>query len=209
MVELNQRDKDGNLVILYTSDPELQHTYVQAATKRGYDVLKMSSVIDSHFLNHQESKLEKVRFKRVDSEPIEQLIPKEQNTPSVLSEAQETEIKELFTLTVGDEKRKVTTASLSADDLPVMITRNEFMRRMNEMAATGGHPFGMGQMPETYDVVLNTAHPHLLHIAGCQDPDKKQSLIRHSYDLALLAQGMLKGAELSRFMERSLSLVDA
>jgi len=182
---------------------------VQAATKRGYDVLKMSSVIDSHFLNHQESKLEKVRFKRVDSEPIEQLIPQEQNTPSVLSEAQETEIKELFTLTVGDEKRKVTTASLSADDLPVMITRNEFMRRMNEMAATGGHPFGMGQMPETYDVVLNTAHPHLLHIAGCQDPDKKQSLIRHSYDLALLAQGMLKGAELSRFMERSLSLVDA
>jgi molecular chaperone HtpG len=209
LIEVNQRDKDGNLVVLYTSDPELQHAYVQAATRRGYDVLKMGSVIDSHFLNHQESKLEKVRFKRVDSEPIEQLIPKEQNTPSVLSEAQETELKDLFSQTVGDEKRKVTTATLSADDLPVMITRNEFMRRMNDMAATGGHPFGMGQMPETYDVVLNTAHPHLLHIAGCQDTDKKQSLIRHSYDLALLAQGMLKGAELSRFMERSLSLVDA
>jgi molecular chaperone HtpG len=168
----------------------------------------MGSVIDSHFLNHQESKLEKVRFKRVDSEPIEQLIPKEQNTPSVLSETQETEIKELFTQIVGNDLHKVTTSSLSADELPVMITRNEFMRRMNDMAATGGHPFGMRQMPETYDVVLNTAHPHLLYIVGCPDSDKKQSLIRHSYDLALLAQGMLKGADLSRFMERSLSLVD-
>jgi molecular chaperone HtpG len=207
-VEANQRDKDGNLVILYTSDPELQHAYVQAATRRGYDVLKMGSVLDSHFLNHQESKLEKVRFKRVDSEPIEQLISREQSTPSVLSESQETEIRELFTQTVGNEQRKVNTANLSADDLPVIITRNEFMRRMNEMSATGGSPWGMGPMPETYEVVLNTAHPHLVHIAGCADPEKKQALARHSYDLALLAQGMLKGEELSRFMARSLSLVD-
>ncbi|MFN3529056.1 MAG: molecular chaperone HtpG [Bacteroidia bacterium] len=205
-LEANQRDKDGNLVVLYTSDAEAQHSFVAAARKRAYDVLQLGSMIDSHLLSFLESKHEKTQFKRVDADTIDKLIEKEEKRESLLNEEQEKAALGLFEQIIANEDFKVSTAPLSPDDHPVVVTRSEFIRRMNEMAATGGGSMFGGQMKEPLQVVLNTAHPYLQQLAGSTDEAHKERLARKAYDLALLSQGMLKGEALTAFIERSINI---
>jgi molecular chaperone HtpG len=204
-IEANQRDKSGQLVVLYTSNAEAQHGFVAAARKRSYDVLQLGSMIDSHFLSMLESKLEKVQFKRVDAETIDKLIEKDEERISLLNEEQEKSAVSIFEKLVNAEDFKVSTATLSPDDQPVVVTRSEFIRRMNEMAATGGGSMFGGQMKEPMQLVLNTAHPYLQKLIG-SDSEKQEHLARQAYDLALLSQGMLKGEALTAFIERSINI---
>lgn len=205
-IEPNQKDKNGNLIVLYTSDAEAQHGFIAAAKKRSYDVLVLGSVIDSHFLSFIESKLENTQFKRVDAETIDKLIEKEETFASLLSEEQAKEAVQLFETLIANEDFKVSSAALSPDDQPVVVTRSEFIRRMNEMAATGGGGMFGGQMKEPLQVVLNTAHPYLQKLSSTAEADQREQLARQAYDLALLSQGMLKGEALTAFIERSIQL---
>jgi len=204
-IEANQRDKDGQLVVLYSSNLEAQHSFIQAAEKRSYQVLELSSVIDSHFISAVESKLEKTMFKRIDAETIDKLIAKDEQREALLSEAQANTAVELFKKLDTNSNFTVVAEALSPDDQPVVITRSEFIRRMNEMAATGGGGFMGGGMKEPMQLVLNTCHPYLQKISTA-DESTQQKLAQQAYDLALLSQGMLKGPQLTAFIERSISL---
>lgn len=205
-IETNQRDKDGQLIVLYSSNVEAQHSFIQAADKRGYQVLELGSVIDSHFISAIESKLEKTMFKRIDAETIDKLIAKDEKREALLSEEQANTAVELFKKLDTDSNFTVVAEALSPDDQPVVITRSEFIRRMNEMAATGGGGFMGGTMKEPMQLVLNTCHPYLQKISKA-DEANQQKLAQQAYDLALLSQGMLKGPQLTAFIERSISLV--
>lgn len=206
-IEANQKDKSGNLIVLYTSDAEAQHGFIAAAQKRSYDILVLGSVIDSHFLSFIESKLENTQFKRVDAETIDKLVEKEETYASLLSEEQTQAAVKLFETLIANDNYQVSSAALSPDDQPVVVTRSEFIRRMNEMAATGGGGgmFG-GQMKEPMQVVLNTAHPYLQKLNSSTEADQRDKMARQAYDLALLSQGLLKGEALTAFIERSIQL---
>lgn len=205
-IEANQKDKNGNLIVLYTSDAEAQHGFIAAAQKRSYDIMVLGSVIDSHFLSFIESKLEKTQFKRVDAETIDKLIEKEETYASLLSDEQTQEAVKLFETLIANDNYQVSSAALSPDDQPVVVTRSEFIRRMNEMAATGGGGMFGGQMKEPMQVVLNTAHPYLQKLSSSTEADQRDKLARQAYDLALLSQGLLKGEALTAFIERSIDL---
>jgi molecular chaperone HtpG len=204
-IEPLQRDKDGNLIVLYTSDEMGQHSFINAAAKRSYDVLKLGSVIDSHFLSMLESKLEKTQFKRVDADTIDKLIEKEENRTSILTEEQEKQAIAVFEKLVENDDYKVSASPLSPDDQPVIVTRSEFIRRMNEMAATGGGGMFGGQMKEPMQIVLNTSHPYLQKLSQAEQ-QSQELLARQAYDLALLSQGLLKGAALTAFIDRSINM---
>lgn len=204
-IETLQRDKEGNLVVLYTSDEQGQHSFVNAAEKRSYDVLKFGSVIDSHFLSMLESKHEKTQYKRVDADTIDKLIEKEETRTSILTDEQEKHAIAVFEKLIESDDFKVSASPLSPDDQPVIVTRSEFIRRMNEMAATGGGGMFGGQMKEPMQIVLNTSHPYLQKLSQ-SDENAQELLARQAYDLALLSQGLLKGAALTAFIERSISM---
>jgi len=201
-----QTDKSENLTVLYTSNADAQHHFVQAARDRGYDVLMMDSIIDNHFFSHLESKLEKVSFKRVDADTVEHLIEKEEKKESVLSKREEEKLIALFKEQINDPKITVVVKPLSPDDQPVTITRPEFTRRMRDMAATGGYG-GMGFMPEEYNLVVNANHPLIGNIINEESKQKKESLVNQLYDLALLSQNMLKGSKLTDFVKRSVGMM--
>jgi molecular chaperone HtpG len=205
-IEANQKDKNGNLIVLYTSDAEAQHGFIAAAQKRSYDIMVLGSVIDSHFLSFIKSKLEKTQFKRVDAETIDKLIEKEETYASLLTDEQTQEAVKLFETLIANDNYQVSSAALSPDDQPVVVTRSEFIRRMNEMAATGGGGMFGGQMKEPMQVVLNTAHPYLQKLSSSTEADQRDKLARQAYDLALLSQGLLKGEALTAFIERSIDL---
>ena len=204
-IKTAQTDKNDQLVVLYTSDAEAQHSFVAAAEKRNYSVLQLGSVIDSHFLSFLESKLEKTQFKRVDAETIDKLIEKDEQYHALLTEDQQKVVVSLFEDLGKTGDFSVSTTPLSPDDQPVVVTRSEFIRRMNEMAATGGGSMFGGQMKEPKQLVLNTAHPYLLKLAEAAD-DKKPLLAQQAFDLALLSQGMLKGEALTAFIDRSIQM---
>lgn len=204
-IETLQRDKDGNLIVLYTSDEMGQHSFINAAAKRSYDVLKLGSVIDSHFLSMLESKLEKTQFKRVDADTIDKLIEKEENRTSILTEEQEKQAIAVFEKLIENDDYKVYASPLSPDDQPVIVTRSEFIRRMNEMAAAGGGGMFGGQMKEPMQIVLNTSHPYLQKLSQAEE-QTQELLARQAYDLALLSQGLLKGAALTAFIDRSINM---
>ena len=206
-VQANQTDKDGSAVFLYTSDPGKQDTYIQSAKKRSYDVLLLNGVLDSHFIGTLERKLEKTQLKRVDADVVEKLVDKGMAAESVLSEEEKTKLKELFEQTLNDKKLNISVESLPVDELPVTITLNEFMRRMKDMSQHGGGGMMMfGDFPMNYNVAVNANHPLTQKILGADQPEEQQRLVRHVYDLALLSQNMLIGAELTNFIQRTVEL---
>ena len=204
-VKANQTSKDDKVVMLYTSDAEGQHAYIKSAKDAGLDVLKMETIIDNHFVNFLESKLENVEFKRVDADTTDNLIPKDEERESVLSEDQQNKLKELYESQIGGPTVTVELKPLSPTDAPVTITRNEFMRRMMDMQKLGGNNF-MGNMPESFNLVVNTNHPIAEKILKKRQ-DNRQKLVKQLYDLALLSQNLLKGESLTDFVERSIELV--
>jgi len=204
-IQANQQDKDGTTVVLYTNDAEAQHGYVAAAQERGYDVLNFDQVLDPHFVGQLEQKLEKTSFKRVDAATVSQLIEKEGSTESVLSEDDQTRLADLFKTAIANEAMHVKVAALSPQDAPVVITQNEFMRRMKDMQRTGGGG-GMqmfGAFPDSFDVTVNANHPLTQKVLA----DGGDTLAKQAFDLALLAQGMLKGEALTAFVKRSTELL--
>jgi molecular chaperone HtpG len=199
-VQALQTDKDGTVVMLYTNDAQKQDSYIQSAKKRGFDILLLDQVLDSHFVNQLETKLEKVNFKRVDADTPEKLIEKEINLESLLSEADQTRVKEVFEKMMGETKKVIQLEALPADELPVSLTQNEFMRRMADMSKMGGGQPWMANMPSTYNVVVNTNHPAIVKILKA-DADAQSQQAQQLYDLALLSQNLLVGADLTRFVQ--------
>ncbi|TVT41320.1 molecular chaperone HtpG [Hymenobacter setariae] len=204
-IQANQQDKDGNTVVLYTTDAEQQHGFVAAAQERDYDVLNMDQVLDAHFIGQLEQKLEKTSFKRVDAATVGQLIEKEEAPASVLSEDDQKKLEEVFTGAISNPAMHVKVAALSPQDAPVVITQNEFMRRMKDMQRTGGGG-GMqmfGSMPDSFDVTVNANSPLVSKVLA----DGGETIAKQAFDLALLAQGMLKGEALTAFVKRSTELL--
>jgi molecular chaperone HtpG len=202
-----QTDKDGNLVYLYCFDEERQHSYVQAAYKREYDVLLMNSPIDTHFIHHLEMKLDKTQLKRVDADVLDKLIAKEDQAKHKLSDDEIKNLKEIFDKAIHNPNMKpdsyrVEVESLSAEEMPVTITMEEWMRRMKDMSKLGGGMNFYGSMPDTYKVSVNSNHKLISKILQAEG-DRQTEMAKQAFDLALLAQGMLKGADLTAFVERS------
>jgi molecular chaperone HtpG len=197
-----QTDKNGQLVWLYTQDADGQHSYVEAANQKGYDVLVMDSPIDMHFIQHLEMKLEKTSMKRVDADILDKLIEKSDTPTHALTETEVNDIKKIFEEAINNKAMSVELESLQAEQLPVIITREEWMRRMKEMSKMGGGMNFYGNLPETFKVSLNGNHPLLKKIL-LADVEQQPKLAKQAYDLALLAQGMLKGADLTAFVNRS------
>lgn len=202
-----QTDKNDTLVYLYSHDPQSQDSYIQAAARKGYDVLLMNSPIDTHFLSHLEQKLEKTSLKRVDADVLDKLIEKGAEPVHQLSEEERNQVKELFDKTINNASMQVQIESLPAEALPVTITMEEWMRRMKDMARLGGGGMQFyGAMPDNYKVTVNANHPLISRILGA--PQEQQAdMIQHAYDLALLNQGLLKGPALTAFVERSVEKI--
>ena len=206
-VEPVQTDKDGRLVYIYTNDPSKQDAFIQSANKKGYDVLLMDSPIDTHFISQLEQKLEKTSLKRVDADVADKLIAKDENPESVLTEEQITKVKAIFDKAINKPAYKVELESLNPDELPVTVTMDEFMRRMKDMAAMGGGMSFYGSMPDNYKVVVNGNHKLISRILQDESEDAQATLAKQAFDLALLSQGLLKGAELTEFVNRSVNLI--
>ena len=207
-VKDTQKDKDGKTIYLYTNNVVEQHTFIEAAKNRGYEVLVMDGPFDSLFVNHLESKLENVSFARVDADVIDNLIKKEENTISKLDDAQKETLKGVIEEVLPKEKYSIQFENMSEKDQPMVITQPEFMRRMMDMNKLGGGGMSMfGSMPEMYNVVVNTNHPLSSKILAEADSVKRTNIAKQAADLALLSQNMLKGEELSKFITRSLELI--
>jgi len=206
-VEPVQTDKDGRLVYIYTNDPKKQDAFIQSANKKGYDVLLMDSPIDNHFISHLEHKLEKTSLKRVDADVADKLINKDEAPESVLTEEQITKVKEIFDKAINKPAYKVELESLNPDELPVTVTMDEFMRRMKDMAAMGGGMGFYGNMPDNYKVVVNGNHKLISRILNDENEAEQSQLAKQAFDLALLSQGLLTGAELTEFVNRSVNLI--
>jgi molecular chaperone HtpG len=206
-VEGTQTDKDGQLVYIYTNDAEKQDAFIQSANKKGYDVLVMNSPIDNHFISQLEQKLEKTSLKRVDADVADKLIKKDDAPEHILTEEQSTKIKEIFDKAINKPAYKVQLESLNPDELPVTVTLDEFMRRMKDMAAMGGGMGFYGNMPDNYKVTVNGNHKLISRILEGEDETVQAQLAKQAFDLALLSQGLLTGAELTEFVNRSVSLI--
>lgn len=200
-----QTDKNSKVVALYANDRELQDPYIKAAQRKGYDVLEVDNVIDNHFLSFAESKVENISFVRVDAETADKLIDKDETVESVLDEKDQDRVREVFTEVIADGKVFVQMQPMGPQDGAVTIIKPEMMRRMRDMAAFNGMSF-LAEQPEHYNVVVNTNHPvtaKLLRARG----ENRTRMARQLYDLALLAQGMLKGSRLTDFVDRSVELL--
>jgi molecular chaperone HtpG len=207
-VKVNQTDKDQNLVYIYASDKGKQDSFIQGAKNKGYDVLLFDGVLDNHFINTLEQKLEKTQIKRVDSETADKLIDKDQKAESILSKEDGELVKSIFDKSINNKNMTVAVEAMSPDDLPVVITMSEFMRRMKDMAKMGGGGYSfMGQMPDNYNVAINGNHPIMQKILKADSEESKLKLAKQAYDLALLSQNMLTGSELTNFIKRSVELV--
>jgi len=205
-----QTDKNGNVVWLYTNDENKQHGYIDAVQKRGYDVIKLDSVIDAHFIGNLESKLEKVNLKRVDADTVDNLIEKDENIQSVLSEDDQKTVKELFEKTINDTHKTVVVKALSTDDLPVTVTLPEFFRRMQDMNKLGGNGgMMMGNLPDMLNIVVNSNHQLIKRITESGTEEQKLDLAKQAYDLALLSQNLLTGKDLTAFINRSVGFISA
>jgi molecular chaperone HtpG len=206
--EALQKNKDGKLVILYTTDPVQQDAYIKAAIDKGYKVVKLETMVDAAFINQMEIKWSDVRFTRVDADITDNLIDKQEDSSSVLSKEQEEQLKKLFEQQPNGLHVTVEVKGLSPEAAPVIATRPEFMRRMKDMAAVSG-PMGSfyANMPDEVTLTVNGNHPIYQQILDNTDSDKQARLTRNLADLALLSQGLLKGSELTSFIERSVELM--
>lgn len=208
LVKPVQTDKDNKLIYLYATNAQEQHAYIDAARDRGYEVLLMETMLDPHFINHLESKLKDISFVRVDADTVDKLIKKDENTVSKITEDDQNQLKGIIEGTVAKEQFSVVFENLSEKDAPMIITRPEFMRRMKDMSQMGGGSMGFyGNLPEMYNLVVNSNHPLISRILGEKDADKQKELASQASDLALLSQGLLKGESLTRFIKRSVELI--
>jgi molecular chaperone HtpG len=205
----NQTDKDGKLILLYASDKESQHAYIAAAKAKGYEVLLLDSPIVSHLMQKLETSKEKISFARVDADPIDKLIQKEENAISKLSDEEKESLKEKIEKVTGEGGLTVQLEAMDSDSAPFVITEPEFMRRMKEMQQTGGGGgmFGMGSMPDMHNLIVNINHPLVSEILQTKTQKKQERLISQSIDLAKLSKGLLKGAALSDFISRSYEMI--
>jgi molecular chaperone HtpG len=207
-VKTVQTDKDQNLIYIYASDKGKQDSFIQGAKNKAYDVLLFDGVLDSHFINTLEHKLEKTQLKRVDSETADKLIDKDEKTETVLSKEEQDQVKGIFEKAINNKNMIIGIESMSPDDLPVIITMSEFMRRMKDMAKTGGGGYGfLGAMPDSYNVAVNGNHSIIQKILKADNDEAKAKLAKQAYDLGLLSQNMLTGADLTNFIKRSVDLV--
>ncbi len=206
--ETLQKNKDGKLVILYTTNPVQQDAYIQQAKAKGYIVVKMETIVDSAFINQVEHKLENVTFTRVDADITDNLIDKQEGGESVLGKDETETLKSLFDIKMPDVNMTVEVKGLSADAPPVVATRPEFMRRMKDMASVSG-PMGSfyANMPDEVSLTVNGNHPVFQNILSETDAGKKEMLVHNLADLALLSQGLLKGNNLTAFINRSVNLI--
>jgi molecular chaperone HtpG len=207
-IKANQTDKDDKLVILYASNKDAQHSYIEAAKAKGYEVLLLDSPIVSHLIQKLESTKENISFARVDGDHIDNLIKKDETTISKLSDDEKKQLDELLKEVVPSEKFMVQLEAMDSNASPFIITQPEFMRRMKEMQQTGGGGmFGMGNMPEMYNLIVNTNSELVGEILNTKTKKKQERLITQSLDLARLSQGLLKGEELTNFIKRSYEMI--
>ena len=203
-----QTDKDKTVCYLYASDAEEEHAYIEKAKAKGYDVLLMDSPLESHFINLLEQKLEKSRFVRVDSDTVEKLIPHDDAIPEKLSKEEKEKLQPIIEGEVDKQRFTVQLESLEESDAPMQVTQSEFMRRYREMAQTSGGGMGFyGELPESYNLVVNINHPLISRVLNETDTERQKELVHQLTDLALLANGLLKGEALSKFLQRSVAMI--
>ena len=207
-IKAKQTDKDDKLIILYASDKQAQHSYIQNAKNKGYEVLLLDSPIVSHLIQKLETSKENIQFARVDSDHIDNLINKDKNKISKLNDDQKKELEEIVKNIINDEKFVIKLESMDSKENPFIITNPEFMRRMKEMQQSGGGGmFGAGNMPEMFNLVINTNSDLISQIVNTKTKKKQERLINQSLDLAKLSHGLLKGEELTNFINRSFDII--
>ncbi len=206
-IEILQKDKNNTLVHLYTTDKEGQFTPLKLAKEKGYDVLNLDGILDMHFVNFLEQKLEKVSFTRIDADVMDKLIQKEEALPSKLSEEQQKKLKETFEQTVNKDVFSVMLENMQDDELPVYITKPEFLRRWNDMQKMTGETGFYGMEMEKANININTNHPLVNAIVNETNETKAKNLSKQLVDLAMLSQQMLKGEALSDFINRSIEMM--
>lgn len=208
--EALQKNKDGKLVMLYTTDPVQQNSFIKAAEQKGYKVVKLETIVDAAFINNMEMKWNDVQFVRVDADILENLIDKNESNESVLSKDEEEKLKDLFHVEIPDLHTTVEVKGLSAESAPVIATRPEFMRRMKDMAMNGGGGMGSfyGNMPEEVTLTVNGNHPIYQTILKQENKDQQEKLVSNLTDLALLSQGLLKGDKLTTFISRNIEMME-
>ncbi len=207
-IEATQTDKDGKLVVLYAADKDAQHSYIQAAKDKGYEVLLLDSPIVSHLIQKLESTFENTTFVRVDGDHIDNLIKKEDENISKLSDEEKETLKTTIENVVPKETYTVQIEAMDSSASPFIITVPEFMRRMKEMQATGGGGMGMfGNFPESYNLVVNSNHSLVEKINTAENDEAKSALIKQALDLAKLSQNLLKGEDLTNFVKRSFEMI--
>ena len=204
-IEKLQTDKDGNLIILYAQNRDEQYTYIESAKEKGYEVLLLDSPIIPHLMQKLESKKEKIKFSRVDSDTLENLIKKDEEVISKLTDEEKEKLKPMIETAVENEKYTVQLEALDSNSMPFMLAQPEFMRRMKEMQQTGGG--AMGNLPDMYSLIVNTNHELVGKILNTRTEKKRNSLIKQSIDLAKLSQNNLTGKDLTEFINRSIDLI--
>ena len=208
-IESSQKDKDGNVVYLYATDPNEQYSFIEAAKNMGYDVLLMDCELDSHFVNMLETKLEHSRFARVDSDSVDKLVQKEDSVQPELAEDDKKALDTMFKAVLPEGNEYVVEArNLGENAAPVLITQSEFLRRYREMSSLGGGMNFYGSIPQSYNVIVNMQNPVVAKIWEAKGAEnKEEDLLHQVVDLALLSNGMLKGKALADFVERSAKLL--
>ncbi len=207
-VASTQTDKNEQLIYLYATDLKKQDSFIDSALNKEYDVLVLDSPIDSHFIQHIESKLDKTQLKRVDADVVEKLIQKDSTYANLLTEDQSKSVKEIFDKAIQNKTYTVEIEGLSPEEFPVTITMEEWMRRMKEMAQTGGGPMSFyGSLPDSYKVAINGNHPLVDKILKAETEEVQVTLAKQAFDLALLSQGLLTGKDLTAFVTRSVEMI--
>ncbi len=207
-IKAKQTDKDEKLIILYASDKQTQHSYIQSAKQKGYEVLLLDSPIVGHLLQKLEGSKEKIQFARVDSDHIDNLIKKDTSQVSKLNDDEKKKLEDLVKETIDDEKFIIKLEPMDSSENPFIITNPEFMRRMKEMQQSGGGGmFGSGNMPDMYNLVVNTNSDLINQIVNTKTKKKQQKLINQSVDLAKLSHGLLSGEALTEFIKRSYEII--
>ena len=207
-VKAVQTDKNDQTIFLYSTDLNKQDSFIDSANKKDYDVLVLDSPIDSHFIQHIETKIEKTQLKRVDADVVEKLIQKDSTYANLLTEDQSKSVKELFEKAINNKNYSVEIEGLSPEEMPVTITMEEWMRRMKDMAQTGGGPMSFyGSLPDSYKVAINGNHPVVDKILKSEGEEAQLKLAKQAFDLAMLSQGLLTGKDLTAFVKRSVEMI--
>jgi molecular chaperone HtpG len=207
-VKAVQTDKNEQTIFLYSTDLNKQDSFIDSANKKDYDVLVLDSPIDSHFIQHIETKIEKTQLKRVDADVVEKLIQKDSTYANLLTEDQSKSVKELFEKAINNKNYSVEIEGLSPEEMPVTITMEEWMRRMKDMAQTGGGPMSFyGSLPDSYKVAINGNHPVVDKILKADGEEAQLKLAKQAFDLAMLSQGLLTGKDLTAFVKRSVEMI--